>query len=135
MKKLLLTGIAALFLATGAAHATDTLALACKGTIYEGYNPAAQRELTLGVVVNLANKTVRGLPYSSFLEEEPKITDISETEIVFGWHYLGRLDRFLGVINRVTGDLSAVWHTTKLEGTFGGRVTYDLKCRPTQRIF
>jgi len=48
MKKLFLASIAALFLATGAAHATDTLALACKGTIYEGYNPAAQRELTLG---------------------------------------------------------------------------------------
>jgi hypothetical protein len=60
MKKALLTGIAALFLATGTSVEATETTLTCKGTVGPGMfedDPRPQNPVSIGVIINLANKT------------------------------------------------------------------------------
>jgi len=118
MKKLFLTGIAALFLATGiaptSAQATETLTLACEGTIGPIDHREPREPISMGIIVNFTSKTVHGFDTGGILlrslKDEPvKIADATETEIYFEsksqWHNTSRI--LMGTIDRVTGDVSA----------------------------
>jgi hypothetical protein len=113
------------------AQAADTtLMLACGGRwVIESRGVTSETIVNVGVIVDLDKKTVTGLADSLF-----RITNITETTITFlvveeYWSMSGALDR-------LTGSLVAK----------GGRYTsksqiaewmhsYDLQCRPTQRMF
>jgi hypothetical protein len=72
MKKLILTGIAALFLATGTTHAqtNETLTFACKGEWEQTITTENQSEsseptkesISLGIIFNFKTQTVEGFP-------------------------------------------------------------------------
>jgi hypothetical protein len=151
----LLTGIAALFLATSVAQAIEngtTLTLACEGTINHGGlfgdDPAQRESISMGIIVNFTNKTVHGFDSAMFgIKEEPaKITGITETAINFGSDNFGSdephaaLNSLIGVIDRVTGD---VWASSEsrvinsCSNSISSSISsmYELKCKPTQRMF
>jgi hypothetical protein len=144
MRKLFLTGIAALFLATGVAHATEDnpilMILACRGTVITtspGKNDDAKPEpVSMGIIVR--KTTVHGFdsvePFFGEKREPAKIRAVSETVIAFGKDAL--FDG--GIIDRVTGDVSVsfpFYGSMPREGIPLSVTTYDLKCMPTRRMF
>jgi hypothetical protein len=114
---------------------TGTLTLACKGTyVLAGQEP---EQLSMGLIVNFNAGTVEGFDVGLI---QIKITGINEVTVTFGGSgrsFLSNLS-MSGTIDRVTGDVDAEETMTdaktgKMLG--GGRDTYSLKCRPTQRLF
>jgi hypothetical protein len=111
------------------------LVLACKGhTNYLGESQSLP--VSLGIVVNLADRTVQGFRYpEDFLI---KITDINETTIVFhgfSRHAPGATYRQInGGIDRVTWDVEATSDVTSWRESKASAI-HSLKCRPTQRMF
>jgi hypothetical protein len=140
MKKTLLIDTAALFLATGTAQATEndtTLTLACQGTITSFVLEDAKPEpISMGIIVNLTKKTVHGfddpVPVFGIKEEPAKITGVTETYIAFGGDNGSSttFNVFTGRIDRVTGD---VW--AEFSSNFRTTTTYELKCKPAQKMF
>ena len=115
---------------------TGTLTLACKGTwVVAGQEP---EQLSMGLIVNFNAGTVEGIDVGPNIPV--KITGINEVTVAFGGsgrYLVGNL-MMSGTIDRVTGDVDAEETMTdaktgKMLG--GGRDTYSLKCRPTQRLF
>jgi hypothetical protein len=87
----------------------EALTLACEGTRTnqtEGDTKPKVTSLSLGVVVNFADRTVKGFGVPT---DEVKVNNVTETYIAFGggpreakrWSIRGKIDR-------VTGDLSAI---------------------------
>ena len=113
-----------------------SLVLACQGhTHYLGADPQSL-PVSLGIIVNLADRTVQGFRYP---EDFPiKITDINETTIVFhgsSRHAPGATYRQInGGIDRMTGDAEATSDVTSWEESKASAI-HSLKCRPTQRMF
>jgi hypothetical protein len=144
MKTLLLTGIAALFLATGTARAaTEVLTLACKGTVISrsDFTPGGsttREPISMGIVVNFTSRTVHGFGEpAKITATETDIRFTSQSESAWGndWY-----DVVMGAIDRVTGDVWASINTWKKEsllplGEQAMAITYELKCAPTQRMF
>jgi hypothetical protein len=131
MKKLFQTGIAALFLTTGTAHAADTmLTLACKGTAAHGNNN--EQLVSLGVIINFTKGTIDGIGAFPI-----KIIRTDETTVMFreatdrGW---GKSVVY-GSIDRVTGDLQASEDIVTEKGGREEVSSYELKCKPAQRMF
>ena len=92
--------------------------------------------VSLGIIVNLVDRTVQGFRYP---EDFPiKITNIDETTIVFhgsSRHAPGATYRQInGGIDRVTGVAEATSDVTSWEESKASAV-HSLKCRPTQRMF
>jgi hypothetical protein len=123
---------------------TGTLTLACKGTwVLEGQEP---EQLSMGLIVNFNAGTVEGFNAGTVEgfdvgQNIPvKIAGINEVTVAFGGsgrYFLGGNLRMSGTIDRVTGDVGAEEVVTdeKTGKMLGGRLTYSLKCRPTQRLF
>jgi hypothetical protein len=112
------------------------LALACQGhTNNLGADPQSL-PVSLAIIVNLSDRTVRGFRYP---EDFPiKITDINETTIVFhgsSHHAPGATYRQInGGIDRVTGDAEATSDVTSWRESKASAI-HSLKCKPTQRMF
>jgi len=109
------------------AHAADeTLTLACKGKETSGVAARKSSEvINIGIVVDFQKKTVVGLEPTTPLT----IDGLTETTISFvgqeaDWHMSGTLDR-------VTGSLIAASIRSNPNLLF----TFDLHCRPAQRMF
>jgi hypothetical protein len=149
-----LLALAGLSISTGqAAEPTETLTLACQGTT-TSFNrhfdePQAwdkPQPVLLGLLVDFANGTLKGFPFTS--AGEIKITQVTDLEIVFWaskrivWEKTdtyshGDTYSIRGSIDRVTGNLKAF---SVLHRDFGNpsgedKVDYSLKCKPTQRMF
>jgi hypothetical protein len=112
------------------AHAADTtLTLACKGTETRGTfrsgAPKSSEVINIGVIVDFQKKTVVGLePTVPLTIDGLTETTISSAGAEADWHMSGTLDR-------VTGSLVAASSRSNPNLT----LSYDLQCRPTQRMF
>ena len=106
--------------------ADATVTLACKGTQTSGGGARTSSEvINIGIIVDFQKKTVVGLEPTVPLT----IVGLTETEISFhgsetDWQMSGTLDR-------VTGSLVA----TSVRSNPNVKLSFDLQCRPTQRMF
>jgi hypothetical protein len=140
MKAIALSIVVLAFVATNA-HATDRLALTCKGTS----GPIDRREprepFSIGVIINFTDKTVHGFEAGGLWfrskNKPAKIADISETEIYFEAksQRFGLEHHIIGTLDRVTGDMEISSTDWKGDQPAGDGTMYELKCRPTQRMF
>jgi hypothetical protein len=124
---------------SSAQAADTTLTLACQGTTTFGTEDAKPEPISMGIIVNFTKKTVHGFGDPFFGERLITIAGVTETAV-----YFGASDKFFetasrsvtGTIDRVTGDVSAVFVSTDAKtGKTITSTSYALKCRPTQRMF
>jgi hypothetical protein len=125
-------GIASIVMVTfglvTAQAADTTLTLACQGTVTRKSWDGARKSsevINIGIIVDFQKKTVVGLEPTAPLT----IDHLTETTISFAgaegeWNMIGTLDR-------VTGLLGAV----SIRSNLRLMLSYDLQCRPTQRMF
>jgi hypothetical protein len=113
----------------------STLTLACKGTKTRSLMPMP---IEMGIIINWTTRTVQGfgLPETSIPAEIRSANDVIIT--FSGVISPGPLFDISvgGRINRVTGDMyatEALTDTEKHETV--DTTTYELKCRPTERMF
>jgi hypothetical protein len=112
-----------------AAEPTGKLTLACKGTETDrGGAGMSSGQIDIGVIVDFQNNTII-LPDTSLT-----ITSVSETSVSFmgggtDWNMNGTLDRVTGSL--VAASIKFYPNTTKT--IFAA--SYDLQCKPTQRMF
>ena len=114
-----------------------TLTLACKGTATEySDNPEAPQPISMGIIVNLTDRTVQGFEWPFDLRPL-KIGYVNDVTVRFGGEEeTGLRHSITGSINRVTGDVEATWSfIDQKAGKIEPRITYALQCRPTQRMF
>lgn len=113
-----------------------TLTLACKGAT-TSYQTREPEPISLGLIVDLTNKTIKGFPFPGDIE----IIQVTEVHILF--HKTSGTLVVDGSIDRVTGDVeghSAQYKSLtstemlKSDNVMGG-FTFALKCKPTQRMF
>jgi hypothetical protein len=129
-----------LLLAWGSAATAQptTLTLACKGTTTEYLLQGATEEqpVSMGIIVNLADRTVQGFGFP-FDTEPLKIGYVNDVEVRFGGQQETSVRSIInGSINRVTGDVGATWlFVDKKTGKIEPHMAYALQCRPTQRMF
>jgi hypothetical protein len=130
MKAPILLALAALWIVPAqAAEPTGTLTLACKGTETRRHEDgSAVDQINIGIVLDFQKKTVVGLSDSLL-----RITSLTETTVSFdgaepSWNMNGTLDR-------VTGSLVAASTKSDYTKKIVLTLTYDLQCRPTQRMF
>jgi hypothetical protein len=119
------------------AQAADTtLTLACQGTETSqwGSRPKSSEKVNIGIIVDLQKKTVTGLSDSYPLT----IESITDTMITFsgqegGWDKKSSLAwSMYGTLDRITGSLVA--SSSRYEAP-KNELSYDLKCKPAQRMF
>jgi hypothetical protein len=123
------------FLALAAAEPTGTLTLACQGTVTQDTEPDAKQPISMSIVLNFTTWTVQGFPRIG----DAEITKVDDGRIVFVARYHGSKEvhdewGFVGIIDRVTGDLKAHWMLMNMETGNSRIVAYSLKCQPTQRM-
>lgn len=111
------------------------LQLVCQGRTYYLEADSQSLPVSLGIIVNLADRTVQGFRYP---EDFPiKITDINETTIVFhgsSRYAPGATYRQInGGIDRVTGDGEAISDVTSWRESKASAI-HSLKCNPAQRM-
>jgi hypothetical protein len=109
-----------------AAEPTGTLTLACNGLEIREDGRKTSDQVNIGVILYFQEKSVFG-----FLNTNLFINDITETTISFAGGVEGWLMN--GTLDRVTGMLTANASTVK--GKPIASISYDLKCKPTQRMF
>jgi len=107
------------------------LTLACQGTDDKGGASSYSQQINIGIIVDFQKKAVLGLSHDS---EPVPITNISETTISFaakntGWVMNGTLDRVTGALIAASIKFDPNTRKTILS------VSFDLQCRPTQRMF
>ena len=104
------------------------LTLACEGTASNATKTNAKPDLiSAGIIIDFTDRTVKGFPFlSSAPDIAIKITHVTETTIQLRGEG-ETAAAFIGVIDRVTGDLTAV--------SFQTSHFFHLKCKPTQRMF
>jgi hypothetical protein len=89
----------------------------------------------MGIIVNLADRTVRGWDWPFDLDAL-EIGYVNDTEVRFGGKEESEVRSIIvGSINRVTGDVQANWSFIDKKGNLEPRMTYELQCKPTQRMF
>src|SRR5262249_40338227 len=124
----------AVMLVSTAQAADTTLTLACKGTETSKIGSARKSSevINIGIIVDLQKKTVTGLTDYPLTIESLTETTISFHGILAGWDNKSIEASTYGPLDRITGSLVAA----------SGRhepptieLSYDLKCRPTQRMF
>jgi hypothetical protein len=122
---ILVTGLSV----TAQAAEPQTLTLACKGTETSQASRAADtgaavEQINIGVMVDYQRKRIFGLSDSPLT-----ISNVDETTITFTG---SDRDWFMnGTIDRVTGSLLA--HSRQKDPFL--LLSYDLQCKPTQRMF
>ena len=123
-----------MFVGLWPAQAANTvLTLACQGTTKDTTVEDAKPEpISMGIVVNLTDRTVQGFGLSAVLPL--KVTEVDDVSVTFSgsepkptvtkWNIYGS-------INRVTGDVEAI--SSALDMKTGQSITstsFALKCRP-----
>ena len=139
MKKLIIV-IAAALQVTPTSAAETTLTLACQGTVTIDdwslkragqFQDPKKETYSTGMTIDLTARTVQ-----LFGSQYPfKITDINAATIVFSDSE--KQTAILGSIDRVTGDLEATI-THWLDGQrrdISNEQFYEMKCKPSQRMF
>ena len=119
---------------SSAQAADTTLTLACKGTETSGVGARKSSEVVnIGIIVDLQKKTVTGL------SDDLPLTIESLTETMISFHGMrGSWDNkrivwsMSGTLDRITGSLVAA--SSRYEAP-NVELSYDLKCRPAQRMF
>jgi hypothetical protein len=124
-------------LATAQAGERATLTLACNGTSttisFDEDHTHATSAISIGIIVNLADRTVQGFGYPGEFDVI-KIISLSDATVgFFGGQNPGQ--QIYGRIDRVTGDVEATSEWRNTENRTTSRTDYSLKCRPTQRMF
>ena len=110
--------------------ANETLTLACKGTATSETEDAKPEPISMGIIVNFTAGTVTGFTYPG-ADLLVKITRFDEMHVLFSGSKGNRT--IIGSIDRVTGDVAAT--STITYSTATSSTSYDLKCRPAQRMF
>jgi hypothetical protein len=120
-----------------AAEPTGTLTLACQGTKTTWYvddHSKSSDQVTMGIIINFQEGTVAGL--TPGVNVPVTIDAIDEMTISFrGSGFAKLID---GTIDRVTGALNALEHQydTKTQVLkIVSNSSYELQCKPTQRMF
>ena len=142
MKKLLLTGIAALFLATGTAHAgteQSKIVLLCNGISRfppeRGLKP--ERFTNFQIVIDLSIQKVLFDHYELFISYNLPIQLIDSNEIHFAsgegtWASIQQSDYATGSINRVTGRGGILFGNNNGKPFTEG---WELACRAAKPLF
>jgi hypothetical protein len=107
-----------------AAEPTGTLTLACEGTATGTATDNVTEPISMGIIVDFKAGKIDGFGKSLPAE----IRTIDETTIVFSANDNSRSVE--GNMDRITGNLRA---TSVIVGSWS--MTYELKCKPTQRMF
>lgn len=118
---------AALLLGVSTAHADEVINLSCDGTAFV-YKSAVETPLRIGLVANLAQRTIDGIG------EHGVLTTTDGVEIVFhsslGEGMLSRPLFFFGSINRVSGYLEVL----RVSNGKNDEI-WQLTCVPTKQLF
>ena len=134
MKAPVLLALAGLSMsAAQSAEPTGTLTLACEGTAINLVPDAKPISVSMGIIVDFADRTVKG--FTTTPTDEVKVDSVNEMTIAFSGSGLGKWT-INGKIDRVTGALEA---TTRISDPvthrIAGGANYSLKCKPAQRMF
>jgi hypothetical protein len=116
------------------------LTLACKGTTTDSALPDERSPFSMGMIVNFITRLIQGFGTPGLIDYPVKITGADDVTIVFGGsqEIFGSRARHSinGSIDRVTGDVEA---TSIMSDPNTGKTisttTYELQCRPAQRMF
>jgi hypothetical protein len=126
-----LTAMVAGLSMTAQAAEPATLTLACQGTMKSAWGEPRQwqdaKPVSMGLIVNFTARTVTG--FTSPSDDFPvTITTFDDVHILFGGSNKSGDWKIVGSIDRVTGDVTATYNEMI-------DMVYELKCRPTQRMF
>jgi hypothetical protein len=88
----------------------------------------------MGIIVNLTDRTVQGFPAP--FNYPLKVGYVNDVEVRFGGEDEGLVRSIIvGSIDRVTGDVEATESLIVNKPIPEPHKTYELKCKPTQRMF
>jgi hypothetical protein len=138
MRSLITTIAATLVLVCGAAtteaQPPTSLMLSCTGMLNDGLLNKVDK-VRVGVILNFQTMQVVGLGYGW----EANIEKVNEILVAFHRYSGNELRNMVlvdGIIDRVTGSLMAnVVVTSRQDGSTIISVSYDLLCKPGQRLF
>jgi hypothetical protein len=138
MRSLITTIVATLVLVCGAATAEaqtpTSLMLSCTGMLNDGLLNKVDK-VRIGVILNFQTMQVVGLGYGW----EANIEKVNEILVAFHRYSDNELRNMVlvdGIIDRITGSLMAnVVVTSRQDGSIIISVSYDLLCKPGQRLF
>jgi hypothetical protein len=136
MRSFILTIAATLVLVYGAAEAQSetSLMLSCTGALNDGLLNKVD-SVRIGVILNFQTMQVVGLGYGW----EANIDRVNETLVAFHRYSSNELKNMVlvdGTIDRITGSLMAdVVVTSRQDSSTIISVSYDLACKPAQRLF
>jgi hypothetical protein len=91
----------------------------------------------MGIIFDFTTQSVKGFGYPGLGDFPVTITGTDDVKIVFEGHQQPSpiTRRIIGSIDRVTGYLEATSTTTdNIEGKTA-ETTYELQCKPAQRMF
>jgi len=115
--------------------ADTTLTLACEGTASMSGDTGDTGPVSMGLVVDMAKRTVHGFR-EQFVrdghETELKITEVKEAILVLRGPTGSTGVSVLGYMDRMSGDMTV---TVSQGPPAAFAKTYTLKCRPAQRMF
>ena len=115
---------------TAQAAEPATLTLACKGTeTSSGGKGSVSEQIEIGIIVDFQKRMVLGLTDSPLT-----IISVDETRVSFdatlpGWVMNGSIDRVTGMLVAASSKSNPVTGKEILS------LSYDLRCRQTQRMF
>jgi hypothetical protein len=130
MRRIAATSLLALTLMAGqpaAAQTASVIYLSCAGTM-TGKTGKSERVANLGLVINLAERTVTGFS-SDFVAHIDRTDDVS-----ISFSGAGSSAHLSGEMDRVTGATSAML-TVWLGKEILVQDLYDLECKVTNRLF
>jgi hypothetical protein len=134
-----ITGIAAMLVivygaSTAEAQIPTSLMLSCTGTLNDGLLNKVDK-VRIGLILNFQTMQVVGLGYGW----EANIVKVNETLVAFHRYSSNELKNMVlidGTIDRVTGSLMGnVVVTSRQDSSTIISVSYDLLCKPAQRLF
>jgi hypothetical protein len=117
-----------LVLTVAAAEPTETLTLACEGTVRIEEQPEAKPEpYSMGMTIDFTARMVQGFGF----EYPFKITNMNAATIIF--RHTDEMSDVLGHIDQVTGDLEAqiTWWLDRQRLKISNTQVHEMKCKPT----
>lgn len=119
---------------TARAQIPTSLMLSCTGMLNDGLLSKVD-QVRIGVILNFQTMQVVGLGYGW----EANIDKVNETLVAFHRYSSNELRNMVlvdGTIDRITGSLMAnVVVTARQDSSTLISVSYDLLCKPAQRLF
>lgn len=116
-----------------------TLTLACSGTASGSFGTDKPEPYSMGLMLRFSDGAVQGFTLPGQFDVPVKITAANDAVIAFGGvatTIAPTQTTISGSLDRITGDLSAteILFNTQSQKAYS-TTQYELKCRPTQRIF